>query len=183
MRRNITLILLVITVLLVFATAYSVIQKNSAENKAFKLKKEIEVMEKEKETTQELKESEETNTFEDDIEWFVNEIYTLENRTELYEKIEPSATEDVLKGLFGEELPPDENQGEVHSIDRKVDNIQVFGKQQDNEHYNGIVTFDLSFDYDDKSDSAFTVLQVNLKKQGDEWKVSEIEEYAKGSRK
>ncbi len=182
MKKNFNIILLAITIILILFTAYNVIQKNRTENKVINLEKEIEEIEQEKETVQELEEENEDHTFEDDINWFVTEVYTLENRKVLYEKIEQSATEDVLIGLFGEELPPDENQGEVHSIDRKVDDIEIYGKYQDEKHYQGIVTFNLSFEDEERSESAFTVLQVDLTKKEDGWKISEFEEYAKGGR-
>lgn len=175
---SLNLIILVIVILLVLFSLYSSLEKNRAENRIVELKKEVTEIEKEKESVQKIEEEKETNTFEEDISWFVTEVYTVEDRKKLYELIEPSATEEVLIELFGEELPPDENQGEVHSIDKDVENIEVYGNYQDEKHFKGIVTFDLSFDDTERSETAFTVLEVELTKHDDGWKISKLEEYS-----
>lgn len=186
MKNKTKIIIIIIIILFIFIMFYNVIQKNQLENEVIELNQKIEQIEQEKENITEIESKNKTNenvdTLDEDIEWFVTKVYTLENRKELYEDIKVSTTEDVLKGLFGEDLPPEENQGEVHSVDRNIKNINVYGKYENENHYKAMVTFDLIFDSGDKTDSAFTVMQVDLTQKDDSWKVDNIEEYAKGER-
>lgn len=181
-KVKVSFILGLIVVLLVVVATFNVIKKNDTESKYMSAKSKIEQLEKENDSLQSLDDEKEDNTFEDDISWFVTKVYTLENRRKLYEEIEESATKDVLKDLFGDELPPDENQGEVHSMDRDVDNMEIYGKYKDESHYKAIVTFDLSMSKEDNTDNAFTILQVDLTKSDDAWLIDRFEEYAKGGR-
>lgn len=171
-----------ITIVLIIVTTITIMQKNDIKNTVIDQKEQIEQLEKENYNLQNLDEEKEGNTFEEDIEWLVEQIYTIENRKKLYEEIEDLSSKEVLTELFGEELPPEENQGEVESIDREANNIKVYGKYEDESHYKSIVTFDLSMKFDDKEDDAFTVLQVDLIKHKDKWIVDNFEEYAKGGR-
>jgi len=183
MKRNINIILLLLTVVLVFATTFNVIKKNEIENTMIDEKEKVKQLQRENENLQNLSDESEENTFEKDVEWFVTKIYTLENRKKLYEEIKDSATDDVLTGLFGDDLPPDENQGEVHSIDRNISDLEVYGKYKDESHYKAIVTLNLTFDHKDKTDNAFTIVQVDLTKKENTWLIDNFEEYAKGGRK
>lgn len=187
MIKSINLLYIVVVIVLVAITSFNVIQKNQSENEVIALKTELKAIEKEVELLVEDEEvtdtSEETlDTLDEDIAWFTTEVYTLENRKQLYEAIEVSATDPVLEALFGEDLPPEEHQGTVHSIDRTIENIDVYGKYIDENTYQAVVTFDLSFEMEEKTDRAFTIMQVELTKQDDRWKVSHFEEYAKGAR-
>lgn len=186
MKKNLTTILLLAVILLVFVSSFNIIKKNDIENELISLKEDMKQSEKkveadiETENEKDIETKEEkVDTLEEDIEWFVTEVYTIENRKELYESIKNSATEEVLVELFGEELPPDENQGEVHSIDRNIENLEVYGRYETENNYKAIVTFDLVFNHED---TAFTVMQVDITKKDDAWKVDSFEEYAKGEK-
>src|SRR5699024_11315091 len=61
------------------------------------------------------------------------------------------------------------NQGEVHSIDRNISDLEVYGKYKDESHYKAIVTLNLTFDHKDKTDNAFTIVQVDLTKKENTW--------------
>lgn len=180
MSKKANLLMLVIIVVLILVSIFSVGKKNDLENKVIDLNGEIKQLQAENKTLQNTSDSKDKNTFDEDINWFVTKVYTLENRKKLYEEIKESATDEVLTLLLGDKLPPDENQGEVESIDRKVSNIEIYGKYLDDKHFKSIVTLDLKFGYEDKSDSAFTVLQVDLTKKESGWKISKFKEYAKG---
>ncbi|MFG6121143.1 hypothetical protein [Thalassobacillus sp. B23F22_16] len=182
-KINFSLILLVLTVILLGVATFNGIKKNDAEKAVVDEQNKVKQLQEENENLQNLSEDEKENTFDNDIEWFVTKVYTLENRKELYEEIKDSATEEVLTGLFGDELPPDENQGKVGSIDREVSNIDIFGKYKDDSHYKAIVTFDLKMGYEEQTETGFTVIEINLIKKDETWVIDEFEEYAKGGRK
>lgn len=182
-KRNFSLILLILIVLFLGIATFNGIKKNDAEKAVIDEQDKVKQLKQENENLQSLNEDEDENTFDKDIKWFVTEVYTLENRKELYEKIKDSATEDVLTDLFGDELPPDENQGEMGSIEREVDNIDIFGKYKDDSQFKAIVTFDLKMGYEEQSETGFTVIEINLTKKDGTWVIDEFEEYAKGGRK
>src|SRR5690625_839302 len=96
MKRNINIILLLLTVVLVFATTFNVIKKNEIENTMIDEKEKVKQLQRENENLQNLSDESEENTFEKDVEWFVTKIYTLENRKKLYEEIKDSATDDEI---------------------------------------------------------------------------------------
>src|SRR5699024_2638676 len=45
------------------------------------------------------------NTFEDDIEWFLENIYTENNQNTQYEKVKDSMTESMTESMYGDDLP------------------------------------------------------------------------------
>lgn len=179
-KINFTMIITVIAILMTLFAVYNVVQKNNAKNALQDEKMKVEQLNQEIENLDEMEDEQEQNTFEEDINWFVTQVYTLENRKKLYENIKDSATDDVIKQLFGDELPPDENQGEVKSIDREVKNVEIYGKYENDKHYKAFVTFDLVYDTGHGKDTGFTILQVDVKKKDDVWVIDKFKEYAKG---
>src|SRR5699024_1088644 len=136
-KINFSLILLVLTVILLGVATFNGIKKNDAEKAVVDEQNKVKQLQEENENLQNLSEDEKENTFDNDIEWFVRKVYTLENRKELYEENKDSATEEVLTGLFGDELPLDENQGKEGSIDREESNIEIFGKDDEEQTETG----------------------------------------------
>src|SRR5699024_12724346 len=127
-KINFSLILLVLTVILLGVATFNGIKKNDAEKAVVDEQNKVKQLQEENENLQNLSEDDKEHTFDNDIEWFVTKDYTVENRKELYEEIKDSATEEVLTGLFGDELPPDEYQGMVGSNDSEVSTLDIIGK-------------------------------------------------------
>lgn len=93
----------------------------------------------------------------------------------------PSITDDVTEQLFGKDSPPekDDQSDEEKSLERKVDDISVYGKFDDERTYVTLVTFDLTFEYRGESDKDFMIVKVDLHKNSEgKWLITHIKEYS-----
>lgn len=178
-KMNLNLLLGLITVLAIVFMGYNMIKNNDLKNEIVELKREIVELENEQKDAEEFEETSESNTFDDDIKWFVEEVYGLTDRAQLFENISSSLTKEVTDQLFGEDQPPKKVEGnEEKSLERKVESVNIYGKFEDKRSYTSLVTFDLSFEYKGQADKEFTIVRVDLKRQKDgTWLISEIEEF------
>lgn len=178
MKKNISFILgVALLILIVFAT-FNILKNNNLKDEVTSLKEEITILEKENEKLRNLENSSNDNTFEEDVKWFVSEVYGLEDRAQLYDNISLSVTDDVIEDLFGNDVPPKKSENSEHSLERTLDNIEIYGKFKDDKNYVALATFDLTFEYRNEKDTAFTIVQVNLTKKEDKWLISNFEEYS-----
>lgn len=120
------------------------------------------------------------NTFEEDIIWFLSEVYTNADRVDMYDNISFSITDDVAEFLFGQDLPPEPSEFNSDVLTRSLENVEVFGKYIDETTYKAIVRFDVVFEYHEETDRSFTVVEVDLKKYEDDWLINNFVEYTTG---
>jgi len=178
LKKNISLILGVALLILVLFLTFNILKNNNLKDELTSLKEEIKTLENENKGLRNLDKTSNDNTFEEDVKWFVSEVYGLEDRAELYDNISLSVTDDVIKDLFGNDVPPKKSETSEHSLERKLDNIEVYGKFKDDKNYIALATFDLTFEYRNEKDTSFTIVQVNLTKKEDKWLISNFEEYS-----
>lgn len=165
-------------------------KKNSVENLREKnedLKKELEQAEKEKALIQENKEQEaseiefpQSNTFEDDVTWLVEEIYESLDRKELHDKINESITDDLEKRLFGEKEIEEKETDKVPSVQKSVHRVNFYGKYDDEETYEAVATFDLEIEAPKQTQHHFVIVKTTIEKMPgeDKWLFTEFEEIA-----
>lgn len=152
---------------------------NKLKNEIITLKNQNEELKEINNNLVDLEDTKSGNTFDEDIEWFVEQVYGMSDRLELYEAISPSITEDVTVQLFGENHPPEETSKEEKSLERTVESTKIFGKFDGENEYVALATFDLVFEYRGKTDRNFTIVEVKLHKNSEgKWLINEIEEYA-----
>lgn len=180
MKLKYSLITGLIIVAMVIILSFNMVKGNDLKNEIIELEDQVKELENKNQTLLELEETKSDNTFEEDVEWFVQQLYGMSDRLDLYETIEPSITNDVTEQLFGENHPPEEGDQdeEERSLERTVENINVFGKFEDESHYSTLVTFDLTFEYRGQTDRTFTIVKVELRKGNDgKWLINEVEEF------
>lgn len=137
---------------------------------------ESEATTEQEETEQIEDESESTDTFEEDIEWFVTTVYESNDRLQLYEEIQDSVNQNVLTALLGEDLPPEESTQEEASVERSVSNVDVFGKYQGDDKYRAVVLLDNSYEYKDQEDEKEILAYLEISNQEGVWIITEFRE-------
>jgi hypothetical protein len=182
-KKKNTVIFRLIFLLVAIALMFSIYQNTKLKNENASLNDAILANENnETEETEEIGEGENVteNSFEEDIVWFLSQIYTNADRVEMYDNISFSITDDVTEFLFGEDLPPEPSEFNSDVLTRSLENVEVFGKYIDDTTYKAIVRFDVVFDYHEETDKSFTVVEVDLKKYEDDWLINNFVEYTTG---
>lgn len=202
MKNKIGLVIGFLFVLLVVVSVYNISKKNSLANENVDLKSEIASLETEQQETansqtdntseneedsgdnnNDSDNAEEENTsddtFEEDIEWFLKNLYTDKSKKSSYETLKDSATEDLLKSQFGNELPPEDETDGEKGIDNDIKNVEVYGKYSNDTTYKALVDFEIISTYEDKEDSGNKIVEFTIKEEDDKWLVDNIEDKAK----
>ena len=173
------IVLAVFIVVFVVITFFLFYENNKLKKENNKLEENIESV-KSDNNKEELNETDNENTFKDDVEWLVTEIYASDNRYELYNNISESIDENVEEYLFGENVPPEKEEPSSKTLERKIENTNVFGKYKDDEHYQAVVVFDVAYKYHGETDTGLGVVQVDMKKTENDWLVTNFVEYTTG---
>lgn len=204
MRNKLGIAILVLFVILVVVSVYNIGKKNSLANENVDLKEKISSLEAEQQTepqedtsaqAEENSENEgETNdnegnseenedknddTFEEDIEWFLKNLYTDKSKEKSYNTLKDSATEDLLKSQFGEELPPEDETDGEKGVDNDIKNVEVYGKYSNSSTYKALVEFEIISTYEDKEDSGEKIVEFTIRDKDGKWLVENIEDKAK----
>ena len=130
------------------------------------------------EDTIDTKDSENTDTFEEDIEWFITKVYEANNLTALYEDINTSVNQTVLETLIGEEIPPKKDEIEEYTLDREVTEVDVYGKYTKEGIYKALVSFNVFYDFKEQSQDKKILVSLEIKNEDDAWIITNFEEFS-----
>ena len=208
MKNKFNILILVLFIIMFVVSVSNVIKKNSLANENNNLKTKIETLEQNEstETTEENndtdnnnndtenennnnentdeenKESasdENENTFEEDIEWFLNNVYTENNQKNQYEKVKDSITDSMTESMYGNDLPPEDSDDE-DGVDNDIEGLEVYGKYTSDNEYTALVKFDLVTIYEDKEDKGERIVEIHILKEDDIWLFDSMDEHIKG---
>lgn len=208
MKNKFSLVILILFIIMMFVSIFNVVKKNSLASENVDLKSEISILEEENEQKKEASESTKTeeetnndessenpsneeekkeseteqeteNNFSEDIEWFLENLYTKKNKRESYDTVKDSASESLLKSQFGEELPPENAEDEENGVDNKIEDVDVYGKYENDSTYKALVEFKIVSNYEDKTDESKHIIEVIINKENDKWIIDEIDEKSK----
>lgn len=118
------------------------------------------------------------NTFDEDINWMITVIYENTNRAKIYKEISPSLTKKAVDTLFGEKKDYENEDVVENSIDKTVENVNVFGKYVSDKKFEALASFDLETIVNNVSETQFIVVKIVAVKEGNKWLVDDIEEIA-----
>ena len=180
MKNKMTLILGVITILLMAALFVGYNKSASYQEEIVELNTKVSSLESENEMLSIENEVSEENTFDEDIQWFVESIYEISDTKALYDAINESITDPVAQQLFGDKLPPEASSfsGET-SVDRKVSDVEIYGHYVMNDEYKALVQATVSYMYKEEEVLSNVITEVTLiKGSNDVWRVRKFEEKA-----
>lgn len=122
------------------------------------------------------KDTNSSETFDEDLKWFVSKTFETNNTLQVYEDIKDSVSQEVLEALLGDELPPKESNSDETGMIREATNIDVFGKYENDEAFKAVVLFDLDYKFKDQEDSRKVLASVEITKQKGSWIITKFEE-------
>lgn len=180
MKSRITWVLGIVTILLMAALFVGYNKSAAYQEEIVELNSKVSSLESENEMLSIENEVSEENTFDEDIQWFVESIYEISDTKALYDAINESITDPVAQQLFGETLPPEPSsyEGEA-SVDRKVSDIEIYGDYVVNDEYKALVQATVSYMYKEEEVLSTVITEITLiKGTNDVWRVAKFEEKA-----
>lgn len=171
-------VILILTLLIMLLIKTKEVNENHKEinqlnNEVKSAQEEVDKKENKPEDTDEF----ETNTFEEDLKWFVTKVYESNDRYTTYEDIKDSVNQSVLTDLLGEDLPPPENEKVENAVKRSVTDIEVFGRYANENRYKAVLTFEVSYEFKDQEDSKKVMAYTEIEKENGSWIITKLEEY------
>lgn len=124
----------------------------------------------------------EENTFDADIQWFVESVYETSDMKALYDEINESITDPVAQQLFGDTIPPEASgfSGET-SVERQVSDVEIYGDYVMNDEYKALVQATVSYMYKEEEVLSNVITEITLVKgSNDVWRVAKFEEKSNG---
>lgn len=178
MKNKMTFFIGIIAIALMAALFVVHNKSASYQDEIVELNSTITTLETENELLSLEKEVAKENTFDDDIEWFMESVYGTSDSRELYDEINEAITEPVAQQLFGETLPPEASEfTDERSVDRTVSEIEIYGDYIMNDEYKALVKARVSYVYKGEEELSDVITEINLlKDSNDVWRVSKFEE-------
>jgi len=182
MKNKMALILGVITILLMAALFVGYNKSASYQDEIVELNSKVSSLESENELLSIETEVSEENTFDADIQWFVESVYETSDMKALYDEINESITDPVAQQLFGDTIPPEESSfsGES-SVERQVSDVEIYGDYVMNDEYKALVQATVSYMYKEEEVLSNVITEITLVKgSNDVWRVAKFEEKSNG---
>ncbi|MGE6370595.1 hypothetical protein ACQKDB_15825 [Planococcus kocurii] len=178
MRNKLAVILSIVSILLI-AALFVVYNKSATyQEQVVKLESEVSSLESDNEMLAIENEASEENTFDEDIQWFVESVYEIGDSRALYDEINEAITDPVAQNLFGDTIPPEKSSfsGEA-SVDRQVSEMEIYGDYVMNDEYKALVKSKVSYLYKEEEELSEVITEITLLKDSkDVWRISKFEE-------